>query len=106
MVRVFRFYNLHIDDKVSRFSLKAPIIITQNTGKLFMKKLEELPTFKNDCIVECEYYEKYENDTHVYIPIKIRHDKIYPNSYTTVQKTILNVKENITIDELTRYLND
>ena len=37
MVRVFRFYNLHIDDKVSRFSLKAPIIITQNTGKLFMK---------------------------------------------------------------------
>jgi len=105
---------IHVNDKkISAYinqntyeKLYGDVPIDSFAGKLFMKKLEELPTFKNDCIVECEYYEKYENDTHVYIPIKIRHDKIYPNSYTTVQKTILNVKENITIDELTKYLND
>lgn len=63
--------------------------------KLFIESLEKnCPGFKDNQIVECEYRDG------TYIPIKIRHDKTHPNSLFTVMKTIENIAENITMEEL------
>ncbi len=64
---------------------------------IFLENLNKnCPEFENGDIVECEYNEMDE----VFIPIKIRHDKTHPNSKYTVKKTLGNIKENITIEEL------
>lgn len=64
---------------------------------LFIEELNKnCPDFVNNSIVECDY-----NDIKgTYTPIKLRSDKTYPNSYYTVKKTLSNIKENITIEEL------
>lgn len=65
--------------------------------KIFLDGLEKnCPEFTNNSIVECDYDD--ENDT--YTPIKLRHDKSHPNSFFTVRKTLCNIKENISMDEL------
>lgn len=61
----------------------------------FIEKLRKL-NFKSPCIVECSY--DSEKDT--FEPIMLRLDKSNPNSFTTVEKTFLNIKENITREEL------
>lgn len=61
----------------------------------FIEKLRKL-NFKSPSIVECSY--DSEKDT--FEPIMIRNDKSNPNSFTTVEKTFLNIKENITREEL------
>lgn len=61
----------------------------------FIEKLRKL-NFKSPSIVECSY--DSEKDT--FEPIMIRNDKANPNSFTTVEKTFLNIKENITREEL------
>lgn len=54
------------------------------------------PDFINGSIVECSY-----DDVNIlYEPVKLRLDKIHPNSLFTIEKTLLNIRENITIDEL------
>ncbi len=65
--------------------------------KIFLEKLAtNCPEFINGSIVECEYDEKKD----MYIPIKLRLDKTHPNSFFTINKTLTNIKENITVEEL------
>jgi hypothetical protein len=52
--------------------------------------------FTNNCIVECDY--DIINDN--YKPLLVRTDKTHSNSYYTVNKTLVNIKENITMEEL------
>jgi mRNA guanylyltransferase len=65
--------------------------------RIFLSLLKtNCPDFINGSIVECSY-----DDVNVlYKPIKIRHDKIHPNSLYTIEKTLTNIRENITIEEL------
>jgi mRNA guanylyltransferase len=66
-------------------------------GKTFTELLKKkCPTFKNSDIIECEYNEK----TECFDPFMIRTDKSHPNSLYTVEKTMCNIKENITMEEL------
>lgn len=65
--------------------------------KIFFQQLEKnCSGFSNGNIVECDYDEKLD----VFKPIKIRNDKSHPNSIFTVKKTLNNIKENITVEEL------
>lgn len=52
------------------------------------------PDFICGSIVECSYI----NET--FVPLKVRPDKLFPNSIYTIEKTIINIQENITITEL------
>jgi mRNA guanylyltransferase len=69
---------------------------------IFLEHLyKNCPEFKNGNIVECEF----DILNGVYKPIKLRTDKMYPNSFFTVNKTLVNIKENITINELIALIN-
>lgn len=78
--------------------VKYKILNTKTTiGRNFQKSMESLgedrATF-DKTILEC----KVEND--VFKPVKIRDDKTQPNSVKTLEKTLLNIEENITLNEL------
>jgi mRNA guanylyltransferase len=65
--------------------------------KIFLEGLEQnCKEFVNNCIVECDF----DDQTDTYRPIKLRLDKTHPNSFYTVKKTLGNIKENITVEEL------
>jgi len=53
----------------------------------------------NISIVECIY----DVDTNRYKPILVRKDKLHPNTKFTISKTLLNVHENITFDDLIKF---
>ena len=77
--------------------LYASVDKNEPGGKIFGRLLKErCPDFKNGDIVECDYNTK----TEYYEPVMIRSDKLNPNSLFTVEKTNVNIEENITIDEL------
>jgi hypothetical protein len=59
------------------------------------------PKFKSGDIVECICNVKEES----FEPILLRSDKESPNALDTVKKTLLNIKENITIEELLVLIN-
>jgi hypothetical protein len=59
------------------------------------------PEFVSGMIVECEYDEVADT----FKPIKLRLDKSHPNSLMTINKTMCNIKENITMDELIKLMN-
>ncbi len=59
----------------------------------FIGTLKALDNYSDSCIVECSYI----NDT--FLPIMIRDDKTHPNSLRTIQRTLFNIHENITLDE-------
>jgi len=64
---------------------------------LFLEGLvRNCPEFTNGTIVECDYDEV--ND--LYAPVKTRLDKNHSNSLYTVRKTLCNIKENVTVEEL------
>jgi hypothetical protein len=67
-------------------------------GKDFGEKLASLtnPKYESGMIVECEYNSK----TSCFDPLFVRTDKTHPNGLYTVDKTLLNIRENITIEEL------
>lgn len=70
--------------------------------KIFIDALKiNCPRFINGNIVECDYNEVDD----MYKPIKIRSDKTHPNSKFTVKKTLGNIKENITVEELIQLGN-
>jgi hypothetical protein len=72
-------------------------------GQVFSKLLSKnCPGFKSGDIVECEYNEQYDR----YDPIKIRTDKAHPNNLYTIEKTLLNIKENITLDEIVERIKN
>jgi mRNA guanylyltransferase len=65
--------------------------------KIFLDNLtKNCPDFTNNAIVECEY----DDINDIYTPIKLRSDKTHPNSFLTVKKTLGNIKENISMEEL------
>jgi len=71
--------------------------------KEFYEKLQKLDHFENkNHIVECTY----DPDEDKYEPILIRNDKLHPNGFLTVQKTYLNIKENITLDDIREIVSD
>ncbi len=85
---------------VSKNKIHIPYANAERGSKeeiYFLKHLNlNCKDFHNNCIVECDYDEK--ND--IYKPLLVRNDKIHPNSLYTVKKTLENIKENITLDEL------
>tara|TARA_X000001036_G_scaffold428315_1_gene457944 strand:- start:1163 stop:2284 length:1122 start_codon:yes stop_codon:yes gene_type:complete len=56
--------------------------------------IEENKAFPTKLIVECSLKDSE------YFPLKIRRDKLRPNSLRTIEKTLLNIEENITESEL------
>ena len=55
---------------------------------------EELQIPREGIIIECKYYKD------CYIPLKARPDKSRPNSLRTIQKTLVGIQENITLQDL------
>jgi hypothetical protein len=69
---------------------------------IFLEGLSKnCPEFTNNTIVECDY----DDINDIYTPIKLRLDKTHPNSFFTVKKTLCNIKENISMDELIELSN-
>ena len=85
---------------VNKNSSHVPYAFAKNGSveeKIFSEYLHKnCKEFVNNCIVECGY--DAVND--LYKPILVRGDKIHPNSVYTVNKTLVNIKENITLEEL------
>ena len=65
-------------------------------GKMFYNALKKLKEYSSGSIVECDYNEV----TECYDPVLVRTDKTHPNGIFTVDKTLLNIRQNITIEEL------
>lgn len=78
--------------------------IDKNTevGKMFINKLNNLKDYKDGCIVECDYDEV----TDCYMPKLVRVDKTHPNGLYTVDKTLLNIRQDIKLQELIKLSND
>jgi len=76
----------------------ASVTKDSSQGKDFGEKLAGLtnPKYESGMIVECEYNPK----TGCFDPLFVRTDKTHPNGLYTVDKTLLNIRENITIEEL------
>jgi mRNA guanylyltransferase len=66
-------------------------------GRMFQSGLKKID-YKDGNIVECNYNEV----TECFEPVLIRNDKTHPNGIFTVEKTLLNIRENITMDEMIR----
>jgi len=80
-----------------KHELYASIPPHDESEKFFLDALSEnCPGFIDGNIVECEYDEIAET----FKPIKIRADKTHPNSKYTIRKTLNNITENITVEEL------
>lgn len=76
-------------------SIKHTSINERTTaGRQFHLKYKDLTT-ATTCIVECAF----NADKH-YEPVLVRTDKTHPNSMRTVEKTHLNIEENIRIEEI------
>ena len=90
------------DELVAKVNQKGELIVfasiskNSEVGKMFYNKLKSFKEYVDGSIVECDYDEV----TECYSPILIRTDKTHPNGIYTVDKTLLNIKENITVDEL------
>lgn len=91
-----------VNDKKNAKDPKNPIVdfasvnINTENGQMFINKLNSLENFKNGCIVECDY----DDVTECYKPKLVRNDKKHPNGLYTVEKTLNNIIENITIEYL------
>ena len=76
----------------------ASVLKSTSQGKDFATKLENIinPKYENGSIVECEY----NTQSKCFDPLFVRTDKTHPNGLYTVEKTLLNIQEDITIEEL------
>lgn len=85
---------------VNKNGIHVPYAFAPHGSKeeeIFLEGLaKNCPEFTNNTIVECDYDDK--NDS--YTPIKLRLDKIHPNSFFTVKKTMCNIKEDISMEEI------
>ena len=80
----------------------ASVLKNSAQGKDFGEKLAGLtnPKYESGMIIECEY----NSNTSCFDPLFVRTDKTHPNGLYTVEKTLLNIRENITIHELSKLL--
>jgi len=79
--------------------------VDKNTkeGAQFIKLLKQkCPTFKSGDIVELDFNDK----TKCFEPLIVRTDKSHPNSLFTIEKTLKNIEENITLDELVNIIKN
>ena len=76
-------------------NLFAKIHNSTEDGKLFIEKTKNLVDYKNECIVECSFNKEKNN----FVPFLIRTDKTHPNSLRTIERTLFNINENITIND-------
>lgn len=75
----------------------------KKSNEVFRKQLlQNCPDFKSGSIVECLVNLKDER----FDPIILRNDKCHPNSKKTVDNTIKNAKEDITLDEILQLLRE
>jgi len=61
-------------------------------------EIEEEIKKNKQCVVECKLYSQ-EGINNLWYPVLIRTDKHHSNSFFCYKKTLLNIKENITIEE-------
>lgn len=73
----------------------ANIHYNTEDGKDFIDKTKLLNKYTDECILECSYNIEKTN----FVPILIRTDKTHPNSLRTIERTLYNIGENITIDD-------
>lgn len=73
----------------------AKIHHNNEVGNKFIEKIKSLDNYENKCIVECTFNKELNN----FDPILIRTDKTHPNSLRTVERTLFNINENITIED-------
>lgn len=71
----------------------AKVLSDTSIGEKFIKDCKDLKNYKNECILEC----KFENNN--FVPLLIRTDKTHPNSLRTVERTLFNINENITLED-------
>jgi mRNA guanylyltransferase len=76
----------------------ANILQNQEPGAKFIEQFKQLDNYNTECILECLFLKETQN----FKPILIRTDKNFPNSLRTVERTLFNAEENITIDEFQR----
>lgn len=90
-------YVAHVNKKGTLVPF-ASVVKSSPQGEDFGNRLESLkdPKFESGAIVECEY----NTGSQCFNPLFIRTDKTHPNGLYTVEKTLLNIQENITIEEL------
>ena len=79
--------------------------VDKNTkdGIHFTKLLKQrCPTFKSGSIVELSF----NDELNCFEPLIIRTDKSHPNSLFTIDKTLKNIEENITLDEIVNVIKN
>ena len=78
-------------------NLKLFANIYKNTkeGLEFINEINKLNNYSEESIVECSFNKKTNNFT----PLLVRNDKTHPNSLRTVERTLFNINENITLDD-------
>ena len=71
--------------------------VHENTdeGHKFIEIAKNLKGYSNECIIECKFNKKLNN----FIPLLIRSDKTHPNSLRTIERTLFNINENITVQD-------
>ena len=72
----------------------AKIHYNTEQGKEFIDKTKILPEYKNECILECSF------NNNNFTPLMIRTDKTHCNSLRTVERTLFNINEGITVNDL------
>lgn len=73
----------------------ARCVEDSDEGRIFIEGLvKNCPEFANGSIVECEFMDN------LFYPIKVRSDKVHPNSLKTIKGTLTNITEDITLEEL------
>ena len=70
--------------------------INTEYGKAFKQDLEKLKHYTNGCIVECSY----DSVTGHFHPLLVRTGKKHPNGLYTVERTLDNIREDITLESL------
>ncbi len=96
-------YIAYVNNK-GTLSAFASVDKNSDQGKLFGEKLSTLsnPVYESGVIVECEF----NSSTNCFNPLFVRTDKTHPNGLYTVDKTLLNIRENITLEELCNLENN
>lgn len=79
---------------LNKFEEFGKIHFNTDDGKKFIEKTKQLDNYKNECIVECSFNKEKQN----FEPILVRTDKTHPNSLRTIERTLFNINENITLD--------
>lgn len=80
---------------LNKFEEFAKIHFETEEGKNFIEKTKQLDNYKDECIVECSFNKEKQN----FEPILVRTDKTHPNSLRTIERTLFNINENITLND-------